>query len=276
MSIKTFLSLLLVSLQWQAMGQTQLSGIVLDKTTQQPIEYANIGIAGKNIGTVCNAHGKFELELPNDRLHDYLIVYHLGYEMAKLKIEDLLTNPLLITIELKPSPVVLEEITISDTRPVKLGHRPNDRSVKGFFNASGLGLEGGTLVKNKGTLLLTSFHFHILKIPFDSLKFRLNFYTENKKEPAQSINAKDIIFTVTQADTGHFSLSLMEEKIQVTGNFVCTIELVGVFGQAPRSAMFIFSAVPDRKGLVYKKPVSFGQWEKIKKYSLCFWFTGIN
>lgn len=255
-------------------GQIKLSGTIINNTTQQPIEYANIGLFEKDVGTVCNSFGKFDLIVPEDLLDNSLIISCLGYETKTLKISEIKNNQTGFTIELKPTPIILKELTVLASQQVSLGYKPNGHQVTGFFKATGLGLEGGTLIQNNGQQKLTEFNFNILKIPFDSLKFRVNFYTVKKDKPFSKINSKDIIFTISQLDTGHYSLPLISENIQVTNNFICSIELIELFGQAAENAEFLFSAIPNKDGFIYKKAISLGRWEKIEKYSLCFWLSG--
>jgi hypothetical protein len=268
-----FLLFLTVS-QSFAFGQIKLSGTIIDGTTRQPAEYANIGLLEKGIGTVCNSLGNFELIVPNDLLNNSLTISCLGYETKTQNINDLKNNTKGLVIELKPIAVVLKEVAISASRQVSLGYKPNGNQVTGFIKATGLGLEGGTLILNNGQVNLTQFNLNILKIPFDSLKFRVNFYSVKKDKPFNKINLKDIIFTVSKADTGLYSLPLVNKNIQVKDNFICSIELIELFGKPAENAEFLFSAIPSKDGFIYKKGVSLGRWDRIKKYSLCFWLVG--
>jgi hypothetical protein len=269
--------LLIVSIsQTFAFGQIKFSGTIINKTTRQPIEYANIGLLEKGVGTVCNSLGKFELIVPNDLLNNSLIISSLGYETATQKINDIKNNTTEIIIELKPIAIILQEITILASQQVSLGYKPNGNQFTGFFKATGLGLEGGTLIQNNGQVTLTQFNLNILTIPFDSLKFRVNFYSVKKDKPFSKINLKDIIFTISKADIGLYSLPLVNKNIQVTDNFICSIELIELFGQPAENAEFLFSAIPNKDGFIYKKAISLDRWDRIKMYSLCFWLVGEN
>jgi len=274
MTSKIVTTLFLILFQLFVYGQTILSGTIIDKSTQLPIEYANIGILEKGVGTVCNSLGKFNLIISEDLLNNYLAIDHIGYENTTIKIIELISQSTELKIELNPSSIILKEVTILASQQVNLGYKPNGDQVKGFFQADGLGLEGGTLIQNNGKVQLKKFNFNILKIPFDSLKFRLNIYSLKKNNPSTKVNTRDIIFTISKADTGLYSLPLVNENIQVTDNFICTIELIELFGQSAENAEFLFSAIPNKDGFIYKKTISLGRWEKIKKFSLCFWLTG--
>lgn len=276
MMLKIFSTVTLSILAFFAFGQVTLSGTVIETSSNKPVAYANIGLMEKGVGTVSNPKGQFELTITEDLLNNLLFVSHVGYEIVTLDIQELKNNSASLIIELVPLETTLQEVVVKASKPVSLGYQPNGNKVKGFFKASGLGLEAGTLIKNSEPTELLEFHLNILKIPFDSLKFRLNIYSVSKSEPLSRINTDDITFTVTKADTGHFSLPLTERNVQVTDDFICTIELIELFGRSPKNAEFLFSAIPNKKGLIYKKEISLAKWERIKKYSLCFWITGKN
>jgi hypothetical protein len=58
--------LFLTLFQSFAFGQIKLSGTIINNTTRQAIEYANIGILEKEVGTVCSSLGKFDLLVPTN------------------------------------------------------------------------------------------------------------------------------------------------------------------------------------------------------------------
>ncbi len=271
-SIQIFL--VMIIFQYFAFAQVQVKGTITDKKNQLPVEYANIGIFEKGVGTVSNTDGNFEFIIPIELKDNPITVKHLGYKDVIINAIEINANSISLKIELEPSINELKEVTINATRETNIGYKPNGEQVKGFFKAAGLGMEGGTLIKNNGQVLLTQFNLNILKIPFDSLKFRLNIFSVKNNKPYEKINTKDIVFTVKKSDTAVFSISLQDEQIQVNDNFICAIELIELFGQNTDDAEFLFSAIPDKEGLIFKKTISMGKWEKVKNYSLCFWLNG--
>src|SRR5215212_8742057 len=138
---------ILITLCSTAFGQIKLSGIVRDKISKKPIEYANIGIKEKAIGTVCNSSGQFELLIPNNLKNNTLSISHLGYkefELIPSKEKDLSE----LEIYLEPAAFELRELTISAQKEITIGYKPSSEAVKGYFQAAGLGGEGGTLIRN--------------------------------------------------------------------------------------------------------------------------------
>lgn len=262
--------ILLIGFHTLSFGQIKWGGIIIDQTTKQPIPYTNVGFFEKGVGTVSNNEGRFELIIPKELMNEDITFYHMGYEKLMLK-SSFSENS---TIELIPTAVALKEVAIVATDEINIGFKPTDNKVTGFFKAEGLGMEGGTLVNSEGTFLLTEFYLNVLKIPFDSLRFRLNFYTVKRHKPFERINSKDILFTLTNSDIGNFSVPVSSDNIQVTNQFICTIELVELYGKEVENAEFLFSAIPNSEGEIFKRGISLGKWERIKNYSLCFWFDG--
>jgi hypothetical protein len=90
---KIAIAILLLSLPTSLFSQEKLiSGIILD-SLKNPIQYANIGVLNKPIGTVSNQKGEFNLSLDNSYLSDTLKISSLGYISKELLIKDLFNKP---------------------------------------------------------------------------------------------------------------------------------------------------------------------------------------
>src|SRR6185436_4479023 len=64
------------------------NGTLLCKETGKPIEYANIGIVGKNVGTTSDVSGAFTLDL--DKVHDNetIRISSIGFVAIQMKVLD--------------------------------------------------------------------------------------------------------------------------------------------------------------------------------------------
>ncbi len=78
------LSLILLSLYATAQN-TEISGIVVDNATKEPIPYASIGLKNTTIGTITDEEGEFHLTFKN-QTSDTVIVQNLGYLNDTIKI----------------------------------------------------------------------------------------------------------------------------------------------------------------------------------------------
>lgn len=81
-----------------AMGQ-QISGIIYDSKTNEPIRGASVYYDGSSIGTISDLDGKFKIKAPI-KTHASLIISHLGYALERI------TNPMEIEGELR---IAMEE-----------------------------------------------------------------------------------------------------------------------------------------------------------------------
>ena len=60
-----------------------IQGFLMDAKTQKPVQYANIGIAEKNIGTVTDENGRFMLAVPDSLTKYDLTISRIGYQKKK-------------------------------------------------------------------------------------------------------------------------------------------------------------------------------------------------
>ncbi len=90
---------------------------ILDRNSNEPLPYANIGISNSSRGTVSSESGEFEFHIPENLKDDSLKVSYLGYKSFKKRISDLKETQI---IYLEESPTLLSEITVSDDGARKL------------------------------------------------------------------------------------------------------------------------------------------------------------
>ncbi len=93
-------------------SQNSIHGIIKDADTNEPLTYANIYIEDTYIGTTSNQDGHYSLEIPT--IPSMVIVYYIGYETRKIKLENLGENKL--NISLNPIVLELKSIVITGSR----------------------------------------------------------------------------------------------------------------------------------------------------------------
>ena len=81
-----------------------------------PLPYANIGLYEKNVGTLSDPDGTFEITLPAASSHDSLIFSTIGYETKKIAVSGLGLSKFHHNIRLTPAAILLDEVTISDKK----------------------------------------------------------------------------------------------------------------------------------------------------------------
>ncbi len=103
--------LLFCLISFSGIGQTRLSGDVIDSESGLPLIGASVSINADQTGTVTDAEGKFELS--TNALPPFIITFnYLGYREKVVSVdkEEVKTG---LRIKMKPSTVALEEVTIN-------------------------------------------------------------------------------------------------------------------------------------------------------------------
>lgn len=85
--MKFFIILFLLSSNVLLFGQS-VSGIVFETTGETPVEFVNIGIVGKNIGTVSDQNGKYTLQINPEYQNDTLRFTCIGFHSYSVKVSD--------------------------------------------------------------------------------------------------------------------------------------------------------------------------------------------
>jgi hypothetical protein len=96
----------------------KIVGKIIDKSTGEPVEYANISLVGKSTGTVSNAHGEFILKITPDLISDTLGISYIGYKIYKQPVANLLSGN--NTIYLIPDIIPIQQVIIRKIDPILL------------------------------------------------------------------------------------------------------------------------------------------------------------
>ncbi len=76
-----------------AKGQNiTLKGVVIDAESNQPVEFANLGIVGSYMGTASDFNGQFELIASNDFENSVLRISAVGYKPKEIIVKELVQN----------------------------------------------------------------------------------------------------------------------------------------------------------------------------------------
>ena len=88
----------------------EITGRVIDQKTREPLALASVRLSDDQSATVTNKEGRFSIKIPVDNPVQELLISFMGYESARLAINDQ-PDPLLIS--LIPSTTILREVTVS-------------------------------------------------------------------------------------------------------------------------------------------------------------------
>jgi hypothetical protein len=113
--VKNLVFIALVLIYVPVLGQSiTISARVHDRETNEALGFASVGIKGHPIGTISNEQGEFDFHFPLDLRNEILVVSMLGYKNFEAPVWTLMDNPGQVIL-LEKSPIVLQEIVVSDT-----------------------------------------------------------------------------------------------------------------------------------------------------------------
>lgn len=262
-----------------ASAESQIySGTVTDQKTGDPIPFANIGIPGRNIGTVSNAKGEFQITLAPKYDLDSICFTCIGYEKKTFKIIDLKEiNPSAerLSINLSPKSYLLDMVTIqpSDAKEYTLGNFCEAGSAYGnAFYSNDLGTEMGVVLKLPRKVKraqLRSFRFYVGTCTFESFPVRMNVYSMKDGKPSQNLLKETIFIEIT--GPGEYIIDLDKYNIVLVDDAFVSLEYYRVVRK--KDGELVFCAVHNRKqnsGNSFYRMTSQGYWQREQYDSVGF------
>lgn len=240
------------------MGQT-IQGVVCQSGTGNPVEYANVGITGKNVGTVTDASGRFSLDIAPEFDNDVLLISLLGYAPMEVKVAEL-RKKAENSLYLKEKVIALKEVVIKP-RKVKervLGVTTKSKAIMAGFKDNLLGYEAGILMKVRKSAVLKKVKINIAQCSYETLFFRLNVYEVDGKKSFTNILREPIYLDIkASAIKDEIQLDLSDKNIVVEDDFLVTLEHVKDLGPG----FLHFCSTLSSK--TYYRKTSQGQWETV-------------
>ena len=243
-------------------AQTFVIGQVIDAATKEPLPYVNIGLLNKNIGTVSDETGYFELEVNTEQnSRDTLRFSMIGFETKSYTLNDFI-NQNEIEVYLTEKSTALDEVILSSKRKKYqtkiLGNKTTSKALYAAFTSNKLGNEMGFIVRaRKHPMILKKFNISLVENDYGPIKFRLNIYDVLNGLPNKTL-LKDNIFIETEESSGSVSLDLTPYEIILDQDFFIAIEWIEDLGPGKLYFSGGFFGAP-----LFAREVSQGTWEKI-------------
>ncbi|QNL47816.1 carboxypeptidase-like regulatory domain-containing protein [Olivibacter sp. SDN3] len=245
--------------------KVQLSGHIVDARSKTPLQYANIGILDREIGTVSDDQGKFSLTIEKEYENDTLKISSTGYKPSKMLIKDITTRSAL-SVALEEETNNLDEviITAKGVRKQTLGNKTKSRFLSAGFRYNQLGAEMGIKINiRKKPTMVEAFNFNI---PHNRLSagavFRLNFYSVEDNRPLDNILTKNILIAIEPKQTGLVTVDLKDYGIVLRDDVIVMLEWVASEGKNHKGEAIFFSLGLLGNGTMYKE----SSQAKYKKY----------
>jgi hypothetical protein len=243
-----------------AFGQRICEGILLDSLTRQPIEFANIGIVGKGVGTVTDEKGRFNFKIPDSLSTLPVKISMLGYKTKNVFLNTLEKQS---SVLLPPQAVSLQEVSVAAKKlKIKvLGNDTKTKSVSAGFKKNNLGAELGIRLNIKHPQ--TQLRKFMVNILANSLGkppvFRINLYSVGKDGyPYENILKQNIIIEPTEMK-GFIEVDLRPYAIFVNDDVFISIEWIRDLGDA--TGLYFSTKLVGNS--TYFRQASQDKWEKI-------------
>lgn len=237
-------------------GQT-IYGTVINEKSELPVEYVNIGILGKNIGTVSDNNGKYSLLIDSQYDEDSLLFSCVGYLPYTIKVADLKKDTR-TSIHLKEKIYAINEVIIKPKifKPQVLGSTSRNKNVSAGFKDNLLGYELGILMKSKKSAFIKKVDINISQCDYDTIFYRLNIYEVRGKNIFDNILSEPIYIKLSKQQVkDKIEINLEPKNIVVHGDFLITLEHVKNLGEG---RLYFCSGLANK---TYYRKTSQGKWE---------------
>jgi len=238
-------------------GTRIIRGKVFDANNGAPLAYVNVGIPGKNRGTVTQHDGRFMLAIDQDMYEDSIQFSMAGYQARTLKIGQV------HSVFLHEKITELKEVVVASRSPKirRLGNASTSRSVSVGFPMKFLGAELGVRMKlGKLPVKLKSFNFNISYSRVDTALFRLNIYGFDKGSPSGYKLQQSILVPVGRS-VGMQTIELSAYKLIMTGDILVALELVeGSSSGSEPGALFLSAGFFN--SATWRRSTSQATWKK--------------
>jgi hypothetical protein len=238
-------------------AQTYSGNVFNEK--KEPMGYVNIGVIGKDIGTVSDISGRYSINIDPLFENDSIRFSYTGYTPVTIKVADFKKQSHLIS--LKPQVFNLSEVVI---KPIRIEEKRLGNNFKGLFQAgfkdNKQGYEMGILLKIKKRAILHKVSIRVTNCSYDSLCFRLNVYKETGKKTFVNV-LRDPIYIYSKAPKGPFTLSakLSDNKLNdivVEGNTLVSMEFIKDLG---KGGLYLAAGMIGTTS--YYRKTSQGKWK---------------
>ncbi|SKB29599.1 carboxypeptidase-like regulatory domain-containing protein [Daejeonella lutea] len=250
----------------QGLAQTTFEGTIKESSTNKPLSYVNIGVIGKNVGTVSDDEGKFKLTIPSSYSNETVRVSMIGYGTLNYKVSEFAKVISDQQIVMRPSMYELPAVVVSNKKLKEkiLGNTTESQTTTAGFTSNKLGNELGIVIKiKKSPTFIKSFQASVVSKDNNPVKLRLNFYNVKDGLPDKLIQDKNIIVSAP-VQNGKLVVDLQQYNIVAEDDFFVSLEWI-----ENDSGRIVFSS-SILKGAIIARETSQGAWEKVGMFGIGF------
>lgn len=240
-----------------------IRGKIVEEGSRNGLAYVNIGIPGKNRGTVSGRNGSFEMTVDSLSLSDSLKLSMVGYKSRQFLVSDLLNLPKPLILSLQEQLTELPEVVVSQKKlEVRtLGNKTTSTFVSVGLPLKFLGSETAIRINlGKKPVLIKSFSFNISDSRLDTAVFRMNIYRFKNGAPQENMLQKNILVAVGKR-TGKYVIPLSDYKLVFKDDILISLEWIeGSVSGGNNGAIFLSAAFLNSP--TWHRLTSQGKWKK--------------
>jgi hypothetical protein len=251
--MRFLLIVLLTFILSESFGQT-ISGRIVDESTGEALEYVNIRVVNRSIGTVSLRNGEFTLSIPNVSKRDTVRFTYIGYKTVS-HLVDYFAPTTQHIIKLKPEPYILDEVIVAAKSETQiLGNPKVDRRYTGWGDFKSLrGRIRGLLVEGaECPVKVKSVSFRINHNEWDSVAFRINMFEVEGNMPGESI-LKENLFVTTDKKHKWVKVDLNNRNIAICTRTIVTVEWVDAWGRTGDYSNLLTLSLGKNSGFLFSQ-----------------------
>lgn len=198
-------------------AQMTVRGRVLDAETGKGVPFVNIGLFEKNIGTLSDEDGSFELIIPAGNNGDSLLFSSIGYKRTGMSLQTWRTSTPVI-VPMKPSRILLQDVTVKSRRykHARLGWMGGKDGVIPLDTIQGGGTVALLLESPSSTNFVDKLQVRLMFNSKDTLKFRLHFFAYDSIRDAPGAELlQDEVMLTEQKRFGWLRYTLVSKDIRI-------------------------------------------------------------
>jgi hypothetical protein len=233
--------------------------VIVHENNNSGIGFVNVGIIGKNVGTVTDQSGNFSIQLDKIYDKDSIRFSMIGYESRSFLVLAFKDNAIK-TIYLGPKSYSLNEVKIiyHKVREIILGIPVTSEALKSGFAENNLGSELGIRLKTRGKVKLDNINLNVATCTYDSVTYRLNVYQAINEIEFKNILTQPIYISFSKDKIDKpITFDLGKYSIIVEGDILVTLELYKDLG----TGKLLFNT-QFFTSYTYHKKTSEGRWTK--------------
>jgi len=249
----------------RAQKKTTITARVLDAVDKTPLAYVNVGIPGKNVGTVTREDGSFRLEVDSLLQNDSLAISMAGYEKRLIPLKRI---PGTIALRRRNGGLTEVVVTSGIRRRKIIGNTTRSKLVSAGFPTRFLGAEMGVRMPlGKDLRHLEKFHCQVSYTHVDSAVFRLNIYRIVNGKP-ENIMQRSILLSI-RSGPGDYTVDLSGLNLSLSGDILVSLELLKIYSVLPSPGGVFFSAAFFNSG-TWHRLTSQAEWTKARGIGVGF------